>query len=125
MKTGGLVINDEEFNNDFFMNNFDKYFGNILNGSSVYGCTMQIMHTDSVYIQGIIGCCALKDKPSGYAKDQDIFIGEYGGLEYVLNCPLKTSTYLINFGLSKNTIEQTVKSVNFQIHVKYYHSDGT
>ena len=124
MKTGGLIINDEEFSNDFFHSNFHKYFESILSPHSVYGCSMQIKNSNSLYLQGIIGCCGLKEKINGFAKEGDMFIGEHGGDEFVLNGPLKSSTYLIMFGLTKGVLDSSIKNALIQIQVKYFTKEG-
>jgi hypothetical protein len=44
-RTNGIVVNDEEFSNDFFIPNLERYFGLNFGPESVFGADLTILNS--------------------------------------------------------------------------------
>ncbi len=67
-KTGGMVINQEEFVLDVFSHSFKKYCEYISDNNSVYFAKLTVQCSKELYLQGILGPAKLINKKN-FPKD--------------------------------------------------------
>lgn len=112
-KTGGIVINEEEFILDVYEKSLSKYFGMITDPNAVYNAKMNVECSKEIYVSGMLGPGQLFEKASDFPKDGDNLIGETGGNKFYLNSPINTTTYLLFFSHRKASINQKQKPCFF------------
>lgn len=54
-KTGGIVINEEEFESDVYEKCITKYFQTISSEYSVYNSSMTVFCSKELYLSGMLG----------------------------------------------------------------------
>lgn len=122
-KTNGLVVNDEEFTNEFFIPNLERYFRLNFGPEAVFGSDLSILNSQQLYFAGAIGNLAINLANKKSQREEDQYWGEYGSNEFILSSPTKNSGYLFFFGLTQAVVpDQT--PMDFQIQVKYFDRYG-
>lgn len=86
---------------------------------------MKILTSKSIYISGSLGPLKLLKKSPDHPKNTENAIGEHGGNEFFIGCPLPTSTYLIFYGIrDKDLTQQQNKHIEFQITTTFFTKRG-
>lgn len=96
-KTGGVVVNEEEFVSEVFEKSLIKYINQVTSESASYNARMKVYCSKELYLSGLLGPAKLIEKDKDFPKDGDNLIGESGGHSYYLSNPINTFTYLLFF----------------------------
>jgi protein transport protein SEC23 len=123
-KSGGIVVNQEEFTCEVFDQSFDKYIINIFNDETPYGANLKVLNSKDFFVSGALGPLKLLKKSADIPTDADNLIGETGGNEFQLGAVLPSSTYLIFFGHKNPEVSGKNKAIFFQMQISYTNKNG-
>jgi len=123
-KSGGIVVNQEEFICEVFDQSLEKYLANIFNDEAPYGANLKVLNSKEFFVSGALGPLKLKKKSADIPSDADGLIGETGGNEFQLGAALPSSTYLIFFGHKNPDVNIKTKPVFFQMQIAYTNKNG-
>lgn len=118
-KSGGLVVNQEQFAGDVFEKSFDKYMTQLFGDSAVFGANLKILTSKDFFVSGALGPLKLTQKASGIPSDADNLVGETGGNDFYLGGCSSNSTYLFFFGHKTAEISSKNKAAHFQYQTSY------
>lgn len=123
-KTGGLVVNQEEFICEVFDKSFDKYINVVIDPNSPYSSKMKVLCSKDLFLSGFLGPAHLSGKDPSVPKDADGLIGQSGGNEFQTLSPLSTSTYLMFFSHRQAEMNIKSKPCYFQIKTTFINTKG-
>ena len=123
-KSGGIVVNQEQFQCDVFEKSMNKYILNYFGDSSVFGANMKILISKDFFISGALGSLKLTQKSKDVPTDADGLIGETGGNDFYLGGCSQTSTYLFFFGHKQAEISNKNKTMYFQFQTTFIDKNG-
>lgn len=123
-KSGGLVVNQEQFAGDVFEKSLEKYVNNLLGDGAVFGANLKVMTSKDFFVSGALGPLKLTQKAPGIPSDADNLIGETGGNDFYLGGASPNSTYLFFLGHKAAEITSKSKAAYFQYQITYVDKNG-
>lgn len=123
-KTGGLVLNEEEFDSEVFEKCAEKYFETICSEDAVYNASIKTFCSKELYLSGMIGPGQLAEKDKNFPKDAENCFGESGGSSFVINSPTPTTSFVFFYSLRDSAVEQKQKPCFFQFQTTYLTPGG-
>ncbi len=123
-KTGGMVINQEEFISEVFTKSFNKYMEMILNPEAVYGAKTKVVVSKELFLSGMLGPGKSLEKTKTVPKDAEGLIGESGGDKFFIGAPLNTTTILFFFAHNQAELNVKSKPCFFQICTTFVNKKG-
>lgn len=118
-KSGGLVVNQEEFRSEVFEKSLEKYVAGLFGDAAVFSAALKVMTSKEFFISGALGPLKLTQKATGIPSDADNLIGETGGNDFYLGGPSASSTFLFFFGHRNAEISSKNKAAYFQYQITY------
>lgn len=123
-KTGGLVVNEEEFKSEIFEKCLSKYIISVTGEQAVYNAQLVVRCSKDLYLSGMLGPSQLVEKSKDFPKDAENCFGESGGNTFRLNSPISSSTYLFFFSLKEVSVGNRQKPCFFQFQTTYTNTKG-
>ena len=124
-KSGGIIVNQEQFQCEVFEKSMDKYIETLLTDSAVFGASLKILTSKDFFISGALGPLKLTQKSNSVPSDADNLIGETGGNDFFLGGCSNNSTYLFFFAHRNAEISAKSKAAYFQYQTTYVNKDGS
>lgn len=123
-KTGGIIINQEQFTCNVFEKSLEKYISNMFGESAVFGAKISILTSKDFFISGALGPIKLLTKSANIPSDADGLIGETGGNDFYIGGCGSSSSYLFFFGHRNAEISSKNKAAYFQYQTTYVDKAG-
>lgn len=123
-KSGGIVVNQEQFVGEVFEKSLEKYVTQLLGEGAVFGAGLKILTSKDFFISGALGPLKLTQKATGIPSDADNLIGETGGNDFFMGGCSSSSTYLFFFGHKTAEISSKNKAAYFQYQITYIDKNG-
>jgi protein transport protein SEC23 len=124
-KSGGLLVNQEQFEGEVFEKSLDKYVTQLFGENAVFAAGLKVMTSKDFFISGALGPLRLTQKATGIPSDADNMIGETGGNDFFLGGPSTNSTFLFFFGHRTAEISSKNKAAYFQYQITYIDKTGS
>jgi protein transport protein SEC23 len=123
-RSGGIVVNQEQFECDVFDKSLDKYVATLLGDSGVFGANMKVITCKDFFVSGALGSLRLTVKSPNIPSDADGLIGETGGNDFYLGGCSTNSTYLMFMGHRNSEVPSKTKTALFQFQTTYIDKKG-
>ena len=123
-KSGGIVVNQEEFTTDVFQKSFEKYISLAFGEESVFGTLIKVNMSKDFFVSGALGPLKLAKKATDIPSDADGLIGETGGSEFHAGGTLPSTSYLIFFAHRTAEVASKQKACYFQLTLYYTNTRG-
>lgn len=122
-KTGGVVINQEEFTVDVFSKSIAKYVELHTRASAPLNARLKLLCAKDLMISGALGPLKLSSKTRDISQIEAP-IGEAGGDEFFLGAPLPASTLAFFFAHRNPQVKETSNRCFFQFQTLYATAEG-
>lgn len=119
-RTGGLIVQQEEFTMEVFSKSFAKYFALHNAPDAPINVQLQLRVSPGLFVCGALGPLKLARKNKSIYGEADMVIGESGGDEFFLGSPLPASTLCFFFSHVAAEVKSTqANRCHFQLHSTY------
>ena len=123
-KSGGIIVNQEEFTHPVFDESLSKYVSWCFNPDSVFGGQIKVITDNRIVINGSLGPLRLVKKEPEISKHLESPIGENGGNEFYIGATTYSSTYLFFLSYKEQSLGSVSNGLCFQIRTTYYTKRG-